>query len=146
MVDHGRVEEYMTVRMVTMPSKQSVLDVAKEMSKGKTSSVAITGDNNTIVGILTERDVVKAIAGGVPPDGVTAGSLMSSPVVSIVRGSTVEQAAKLMLQKKVRHLLVLEANSTQVLGIVTVTDLARHLRQQLTDRELADSEVWELFF
>jgi CBS domain-containing protein len=140
------VEDYMTVRMVTMQSNNSVLDIAKEMAKQKTSSVAITGEGNTIVGILTERDVVKAIANGVPPDGITAGSLMSSPVVSIKRGSAVEEAARLMLQKKVRHLLVLGVNSTQVLGIVTATDLARYLQQRLKDKELADSEVWELFF
>lgn len=146
MVHHGRVEDYMTVRMVTMQSARSVLDVAKEMAKGKISSVAIADENDIVVGMLTERDIVKAIASGVPPDGVTAGSLMSFPVMSIVKGSTVEQAAKLMLQKNVRHLIVVEAGGTQVLGIVTVTDLARYLRQQLADRELADSEVWELFF
>ncbi len=110
------------------------------------SSVAITNDGKRIRGILTERDIISAIAKGIPPDGVTSGSLMSQPVVAIDKGASVEDAARIMAQKKLRHLLVEDAVTREIVGIITVTDLARYLKRSLTDEELIASEVWELFF
>jgi CBS domain-containing protein len=144
--NEATVADYMTTRMTTMDSKDSVLDIAKMMAERSISSVAITDDKSRIIGILTERDVVKAIANGVPPDGITVGSLMSHPVVSIEKGSSVEDAARVMAQKKLRHLLVEDASNRGIVGIITVTDLARYLKKNLADEELAASEVWELFF
>jgi CBS domain-containing protein len=144
--DGATVVDYMTTRMVTMGWKDSVLDVAKRMIERNISSIAITDDKGRIIGILTERDVVKIVANGVPPGGITAGSLMSYPVLSIEKGSSVEDAARVMAQKKLRHLLVEDASNQELIGIITVTDLARYLKKNLADEELAASEVWELFF
>ena len=144
--DEETVVDYMTTRMVTTGWKDSVLDVAKRMIERNISSIAITDDKGRIIGILTERDVVKIVANGVPPGGITAGSLMSYPVLSIEKGSSVEDAARVMAQKKLRHLLVEDASNQELIGIITVTDLARYLKKNLADEELAASEVWELFF
>lgn len=140
------VADYMTTTMVTMGWKENVFDIARRMIERNISSVAITDDKDRIIGILTERDVVKIVANGVPASGITAGSLMSYPVVSIEKGSSVEDAARVMTQKKLRHLLVEDAHNREVIGIITVTDLARYLKKNLADEELAASEVWELFF
>lgn len=140
------VEDYMTVRMITLDWKHSVLDAAKRMVERNASSVAITGENGNIVGILTERDIAKVVANGLPPAGVTAGSLMSFPVVSVTKGTLLQDAVRLMVQKKLRHLIVEDPHSHQGLGIVTVTDIAKHMKEVLVDKELAASEVWELFF
>jgi CBS domain-containing protein len=139
------VADYMTTRMITMGGKDSMLDIAKRMAERNISSVAITDGKDRIIGILTERDIVKIVANSVSPKGITAGSLMSYPVVSIEKGSSVEDAARVMAQKKVRHLLVEDSSSRQTIGIVTVTDLARYLKQNLADEELAASQIWELF-
>lgn len=140
------VEEYTTTRMATMDRLASVLEVAKRMAEQQISSIAIADSENRILGILTERDIVRAIARGVPADGITAGSLMSHPVVSVDRGTSVEDAARIMLQKSVRHLLVEDAVNGEIIGILSVTDLARYLKKNLADEELSASEVWELFF
>ena len=47
---------------------------------------------------MTERDIVKSIAKGVPPDGggggsITAGSIMSSPILSIRKGQPIEEGS-----------------------------------------------------
>ncbi|MEW6604712.1 MAG: CBS domain-containing protein [Thermoproteota archaeon] len=140
------VADYMTTRMITIPWKTSVMDVAQKMIERNISSVAITDDKDRIIGILTERDVVKIVANGVPASGITAGSLMSYPVLSIDKGSSVEDAARVMAHKKLRHLLVKDATNEDILGIITVTDLARYLKKNLNDEDIAASEVWELFF
>jgi malate dehydrogenase (oxaloacetate-decarboxylating) len=98
----GSLEDYMNTRMVRRDSKASVLEVAKAMVDWNISSVAITDDEESkkVVGILTERDIVKSIAKGVPPDGITAGSLMSSPILSIRNDQPIEEAALLMIRNK----------------------------------------------
>lgn len=149
------VEDFMNTRMVSRGAKATVLEIAKTMAEWKISSVTVTDDDNRkVLGILTERDIVKSIARGVPPDGITAGSLMSAPLVSIRNDRPIGEAAHLMIKNKVRHLLVEDA-CHGVAGIITTTDLARYLKQELTspttttDRKESSemlSEVWELFF
>lgn len=149
------VEDFMNTKMVSRGAKATVLEIAKTMAEWKVSSVAVTDDNNKkVLGILTERDIVKSIAEGVPPDHITAGSLMSAPLVSIRNDRPIGEAALLMIKNKVRHLLVEDA-CHGVAGIITTTDLARYLKQELmsptasTDRKESSellSEVWELFF
>jgi CBS domain-containing protein len=58
--DDTLVEDYMTTTTVTMNFKNSVLDVAKRMLAENISSIAITDDEGGIVGILTERDMIRS--------------------------------------------------------------------------------------
>src|SRR5215203_1200673 len=128
------VEDYTNARMVMRDSKASVLELAKVMVEWSVSSVAITDEENNkkVVGILTERDIVKSIAKGVPPDDITAGSLMSSSILSIRKDQPIEEAALLMIRNKVRHLLVEDPSSRNgVIGIITTTDLAKYLQKRM---------------
>jgi predicted transcriptional regulator len=165
------VEDYMNARMIMRDSKASVLELAKVMVEWSVSSVAITDEENNkkVVGILTERDIVKSIAKGVPPDSITAGSLMSSSILSIRKDQPIEEAALLMIRNKVRHLLVEDPSSHNgVIGIITTTDLARYLQKRMkptaalredekeqqqqssssssSSEQLLLSEAWELYF
>jgi predicted transcriptional regulator len=162
------VEDYMNTKMVMRDSKASVLELAKVMVDWNVSSVAITDEENNkkVIGILTERDIVKSIAKGVPPDGISAGSLMSSPILSIRKDQPIEKAALLMIRNKVRHLLVEDPAAARkgAIGIITTTDVARYLqkrmKQNAADREVEKeqqqasssseqlllSEAWELYF
>src|SRR5215207_7643557 len=163
------VEDYTNARMVMRDSKASVLELAKVMVEWSVSSVAITDEENNkkVVGILTERDIVKSIAKGVPPDSITAGSLMSSSILSIRKDQPIEEAALLMIRKKVRHLLVEDPSSHNgVIGIITTTDLAKYLQKRMkptaalredekeqqqqssssSSEQLLLSEAWELYF
>jgi CBS domain-containing protein len=90
---------------------------------------------------------VKIIANKIPPEGITSGSLMSTPIFSIKNNIPIEEAAQIMREKKVRHLLVINAYDYKVMGMITVTDFARYLKQKLVEAGgLASSEAWELFF
>jgi predicted transcriptional regulator len=151
------VEDYVNTQMVTRDSKASVLEVAKAMVDWSISSVAITDEENKkIIGILTERDIVKSIANGVPPDGITAGSIMSSHILSIRNDQPIEEAALLMIRNKVRHILVEDPARHGVRGIITTTDLARYLKHRMkqtagreNEKEQSPellAEVWELYF
>jgi CBS domain-containing protein len=139
------VEDYMNTKMVMRDSKASVFELAKVMVDWGVSSVAITADeedqnnnnNKKVIGILTERDIVKSIAKGAPPGGggsITAGSIMSSPILSIRKGQPIEEAALLMIRNKVRHLLVEDPDARNVvIGIISTTDLARYLKKRMKE-------------
>jgi signal-transduction protein with cAMP-binding, CBS, and nucleotidyltransferase domain len=140
------IKDYMTTTLITIDHGQSILEVAKKMVNQNISSLAITDEEDRIVGIVTERDIVNAVANRVVPDKVPARSLMTRPLVSISSDSHIEDAARTMASNRVRHLMVTSSHGGQVLGIITVTDLARYLKQNLTDEEIVASEVWKLFF
>src|SRR5919106_1471636 len=145
--DNTLVEDYMTTTTVTMNFKNSVLDVAKRMLAENISSIAITDDEGEIVGILTERDMIKIVANELPPAGISAMSLMSFPTVTVKRKAPIEEAAKIMATKKLRHLIVQDTYGKDVVGIITATDLARYLRERSSTGAVpAASEAWEVFF
>src|SRR5215211_2441208 len=144
--DDTLVEDYMTITTVTMNFNNSVLDIAKKMLAQNISSVPITDDEGGIVGIITERDMLKIIANELPPRGISAMNLMSFPGVKVKKNAPIEQAAKIMATKKLRHLIVEDTYGTRVVGIITVTDLARYLKEKSKTEELSAFEVWELFF
>jgi signal-transduction protein with cAMP-binding, CBS, and nucleotidyltransferase domain len=145
--DNTLVEDYMTTTTVTMNFKNSVLDIAKKMLAENISSIAITDDEGEIVGILTERDMIKVIANELPLGGISAMSLMSFPIVAVKKKAPIEEAAKIMATKKLRHLIVQDTYGKDVVGIITATDLARYLREKSSRGAIpAASEAWEVFF
>ena len=145
--DNKLVENYMTTTTLTMNFKNNILDIAKKMFAENISSVAITDDDGEIIGILTERDMMKVIANELPPGGISAMNLMSFPIVTVKRKAPIEEAAKIMATKKIRHLIVEDTYGKDVVGIITSTDLARYLKQKSkTNEELSRSEAWGIFF
>jgi signal-transduction protein with cAMP-binding, CBS, and nucleotidyltransferase domain len=144
--DDTLVEDYMTTTTVTMNFKNSVLDIAKKMLAENISSIPITDDEEEIIGILTERDMIKVIANELPAGGISAMSLMSFPTVKVKKKAPIEEAAKIMATKKLRHLIVEDTYGEDIVGIITVSDLARYLKQKSKTGELPASEVWEIFF
>ena len=91
--------------------------------------------------------MIKIIANELPPSGISAMSLMSFPTVKVKKKAPIEEAAKIMATKKLRHLIVEDTYGEDIVGIITVSDLARYLKQKSKTGELpAASEVWEIFF
>jgi predicted transcriptional regulator len=147
------VQDYMNARMVMRDSKASVLELAKVMVDWNVSSVAITDEeqNKKIIGILTERDIVKSIAKGVPPEGIAASSIMSSSILSVRKDQPIEEAALVMIRNKVRHLLVEDSSSSSssaqnggvIIGIITTTDLARYLKKRMKEATITAAAARE---
>jgi CBS domain-containing protein len=139
------VEDYMTKTTVTMNFKNSITNVAKKMLTENISSIPITDDAGEIIGILTERDMVKILANELPPSDISAMSLMSFPAVTVKNKALIEEAAKIMTTKKLRHLIVEDTYSKHVVGIITTRDLAKYLKEKFQTYENLSSEVWEIF-
>jgi signal-transduction protein with cAMP-binding, CBS, and nucleotidyltransferase domain len=123
------VEDIMSTKLVSAKADSSAREVAQLMAEKGVSSVIIK-DDGKIVGIITERDLARNVCA---KDGkaskTPATAIMSMPVQTISKSSAVEVAAKMMADGAIRHLAV--ENGDKIAGMVTATDLARHLRKRL---------------
>ncbi|WP_337863495.1 CBS domain-containing protein [Nitrososphaera sp.] len=138
------VEDIMSNKVVAVDADSSVQQVAQEMAKRNVSSV-ILKDGEKMVGILTERDLVRNVcAKDALASKTPATAIMSAPVQSVNKNSAVEAAAKIMVDSGVRHLAV-EDDYHELVGMVTATDMARHLRKRL-DVSGAELELLEALY
>lgn len=83
------------------------------------------------VGIISERDVLAALAGDANPDEVWAADVMTEAIVTADAGERVLDAARRMVEKDVRHLAVVDGD--QVVGMVSMRDLFGRLTDALDD-------------
>jgi CBS domain-containing protein len=96
-------------------------EVVATMSKFDISSIVVVQADRP-VGIITLRDVLEKIAVQcLAPRAVTARQIMTSPLVTIDENATVEEAANLMVRKKVKTLPVMDDD--KLVGILTYTDI-----------------------
>jgi CBS domain-containing protein len=96
-------------------------EVVATMSKFDISSLIVVQSERP-VGIITLRDVLtKVVVQCLAPRALTARQIMSSPLVTINESATIEEAARLMAQKKVKTLPVMD--NGKLAGILTFTDI-----------------------
>jgi len=123
------VSEIMTVKIETIGLEDTAQAAARKMKKNVSSLVVMDG-NDQAVGIVTERDLVTQVCcREASSNEYVIRHIMSSPVATIDPDSTVETAASLMKQNKVKHLVVVDENKT--VGIITSSNLIKYLDGQL---------------
>ncbi len=133
------VRDIMTKEIVTIDSEKSALEAAKVMSERGISSVFIVKDGNP-VGIVSERDFIKKIcAKELDVSKVKVDEIMSKILTTAAPDTPIEVAVQRMVNHKIRRLPIMDAG--KIVGIITVTDLARHLRTTLLlEGALRDTE------
>lgn len=124
------VGQLMTERLETISPSDTAQEAAKKMRDKKVSSLVVTDVEDKPIGIVTERDLVRQVCTKViNSNDVIVHHIMSSPLATIDANSSVEVAADIMIQNKVRHLLVVDEN--KVLGIITPSDFTGYLKKKL---------------
>jgi CBS domain-containing protein len=123
------VQEIMTTRLLTVSPSMTVQETAKLMSeRGHGCVLVVEGDR--AIGIITERDIVRQItAEDVDPSKVSAGDIMSTPLVTIPVGSTVAEAAEKMSAYGIRRIVVVRQEGA-LAGLLTAGDIAKWLAKQ----------------
>ena len=123
------VRDIMTKNVVTIASDKTALDAAKLMAEKGISSLIVVKNGNP-EGIITERDFIKKIC--VKELQVAQIKIINimSKIQTIAEPDTpIEVAVQRMVNRRIRRLPILQDG--RVVGIITVTDLARHLRTKL---------------
>lgn len=124
------VGQLMTERLETISPSDTAQEAAKKMRDKKVSSLVVTDLEDKPIGIVTERDLVRQVCTKViNSNDVIVHHIMSAPLATIDANSSVEVAADIMIQNKVRHLLVVDEN--KVLGIITPSDFTGYLKEKL---------------
>ena len=116
----------MTKDVVAVDENMTALDAARLMTEKGISSLIIEKDHAP-VGIISERDFVKKIClKDMLPSTIKVGSIMSKIQTYASPDTPVDVAVQRMVNHKIRRLPVI--SDGKVIGIITVTDLAKHLR------------------
>ncbi|MHC4312936.1 MAG: sigma 54-interacting transcriptional regulator [Planctomycetota bacterium] len=120
-----KVRDVMRKDMITNSPGESVLSAARTMCESNSSCIVVF-DNDSLAGILTETDLLKRIASGEKDySKITMAETMSSPVETVPADLPVIEAIKIMEDKHVKRLPVLQEK--QLVGIITQTDLTQLL-------------------
>jgi CBS domain-containing protein len=131
MAENKTIRELMTSNPRTVDPSTPVVEAARTMKEEDVGSVPIV-DGDTLVGILTDRDIaVRVVAEGRDPQGTTAGEVASRDVVTVDPQQALDEALRLMARYQVRRLPVVEEDG-RLVGIVAQADVALAVGDQKT--------------
>ncbi|MGH3065878.1 MAG: CBS domain-containing protein [Gaiellaceae bacterium] len=115
------VADHMTRSLLTIPAQATLGEAAAKMAERGVGAVVLL-EGERIAAILTERDVMKAVAAG-HDGGAPVSEWMTKHPETIEPADTTDHAASLMIHGGFRHLPVVEEG--KVVGIVSIRDLMR---------------------
>ncbi|MCL5092041.1 MAG: CBS domain-containing protein [Candidatus Marsarchaeota archaeon] len=121
-----KVHEIMSRPVVTGRESDSIYAIAEKMKRYSIGSVVIQDARKKPVGIITERDIIRRMLAKKRRDAdVAAKEIMSFPLVKINDDATLEEAAALMVKKKVKKLCAIERTG-ELVGIISESDIIRN--------------------
>jgi CBS domain-containing protein len=104
----------------TIEPQASLIEAAQSMNEFRIGSLVVV-DNKELVGIITERDIIRSIAEGKNPEETKVEDIMTKKVIVASPDITLEEAAEILTQHKIKKLPIVEGG--MLVGIVTASDL-----------------------
>lgn len=128
------IKDVMKTDPITIASNAPVIQAAQAMRDADIGDVIVLDDADQICGIVTDRDIaVRLVAEGRDPSGTRLVEICSGDVAALSPEDSVGDAVRMMSEKAIRRLPVLEGG--KAVGIVSLGDLAE---AQDPDSALAD--------
>jgi len=125
-----KLKDIMTPNVEYVRPGDSLQEAARKMKSLDVGPMPVCGDNDKVVGMLTDRDVtIRATAEGKDPKTTKVQDVMSEDVVWCFEDQDSTEAATLMRDKQIRRLLVMNRDKRMV-GIVSLGDLATETGDQ----------------
>ena len=126
-----RVRDWMHVGVIACEPDTPAAELAETMRRHDVSALVVVDGDGYAVGLISRTDLVNATF--VEPylrhwRGLAARHLMSTPVISVRAETPIEDAARLIRERKIHRVVVTVADTIgeRPVGILSVTDLARH--------------------
>ena len=142
-----KVEQIMNRRIISVSKKEKLLNAVEIMMENRISCVVVVEDNKP-VGIVTERDITKAVTENRVSENVE--EIMTSSVITAHKKINLYDAKRLMVKNNFRRLIIVDSRDNMI-GIITQTDIMRDLRSDYIallenilkekSRELLESEI-----
>ena len=115
-----QVRDVMTQATVTESRHDSLRSAAERMWRQQTGSLIIS-DDGELAGIITERDVLRAVALGADPDKTSVDETMTAEVYTVPPDMQLQDAAREMAARWIRHLPIVADG--ELLGVVSMRDV-----------------------
>jgi CBS domain-containing protein len=125
-----KVKDVPPRRLLSVEPQTSLAEVAKRMRKEDADSAAVMSGSR-LLGIITERDLVRAIADGLNPQQTKADVVMSADPATVTGDEEVAVVAVKMMRLGIRHLPVVDQQGKPV-GLISARDLVSLLEQEKT--------------
>lgn len=102
----------------------SVAEVAKQLSGRRIGSVLVLNDESSVLGIVSERDLVRALAGhGIKAMELEARQIMTREVVTCDPDDSIDEVMQIMTNGRFRHLPVVRHG--ELLGLISIGDVVK---------------------
>jgi len=112
-------------------SSANVLDAIKSMNEGKIGSLLIQSDTGKLIGILTERDILRFCSTRSSElESAEVSEIMTRDPITAPPDCSNEEAMSLMTERRFRHLPIVENGKT--LGMVSIGDLVKSRLKDVT--------------
>jgi CBS domain-containing protein len=113
---------------ISINKNATVRDAAKKMRENNISSLIVEGDSHEVIGILTERDITRAVSNNDINKPVEA--YATKQVKGITEDTPIEDALLIMIENGIRHLPIMDKESGRIKSIVSIRDLVNSLLDQ----------------
>ena len=123
------VAEVMNKSVVTVDPTASIGEAAEKMIEAGVGAVVVMEDMARIVGIVTERDILRAVAQRARAAEAKVRQWMTESVITIEPETPIKVAAKMMFEKNFRHLPVVNKEG-RLMGIASLRRLSQHEFEQ----------------
>jgi CBS domain-containing protein len=111
--------------VLTIEPGRSLAEAARVLTERKIGAVVITGPDQNVLGILSERDIVRAVArGGAEALASPVSQHMTGKVVTCTRQSTINELMEVMTERKFRHMPIVE--NGRLCGIISIGDVVKN--------------------
>ena len=124
------VAEVMNTNVLTVDPTSSIGEAAEKMIEAGVGAVVVMEDLARIVGIVTERDLMRAVAQRARAAEARVRQWMTESVVTIEPETEIKDAAKMMFEKNFRHLPVVNKDG-RLLGIASLRRLSQYEFEQI---------------
>lgn len=119
------VKEVMNRNLKTVRPEDTVKLAAQIMNENHIGALVVVSGSGEVVGILTERDIlINVVATGKSAENVKVENAMTSEIITVSPNKTLEEAADIMTENKIKKLPVIEDGS--LVGMITATDLVAY--------------------
>ena len=115
----------------TVHLQDSVADSIRQMLKKGVGAVAVVDGEGAVVGVFSERDVMKKLAlSGRDPESIPVAEFMTAPILSVHENTPEQEALEMMLGHHIRHLPVLDRQG-RLLGMLSIRNLLEARMKEL---------------
>lgn len=115
--------------IITVRPGLSVREVAQVLSDNQIGAAVVSEDGEHVVGIISERDIVRAVANGAAALDEPLRQIMTSEVITTGSGTSLEAIADTMTEQRVRHIPVIADGV--LIGVVSIGDIVKSRMAQL---------------